>query len=446
MKTIRLFAIALFAALGQLCSFDALFVGVGPLYRRMRGAFYTAMCAQYGIRPIAGGSGVTTTSRVTGISGGYPTPTDWTAQPRYVDDELQNMSPLDVPFLKYCGGISQFTATNPKIEWVEDDLWQARLTTSSTTAFTDTAQTTLFLSGNTAYQLHTGLVVQIDDELMWVTGVTGDAKATVTRDYAGSTAATHATASSVYLMGISAPENADSNYRGSAIFAFPYNYAQIFDVAYQVSERQNNTEVYGRNGADLDKMTADTLKQLMVLLEEACFRGLRGAGSSATEPASMGGLREFLNSTDSNVTDLATAAITEKDINDLLQTMFYAVGPQNMAKTIICGPWVKRKISSFYEPHYRSTVESKRGGVTIEQITTDFGTVDVLMHYHCPPERMYFVNPEYIEIGHYKGGQFADAPLAIAGPYYRRHVYGDYSMKVKNVKSMGLIDNVSITT
>jgi len=356
------------------------------------------------------------------------------------------MSPLDVPFLKYVGGIDQLTVTNPKVEWIKDDLWQARLTLSSTTGFTDTSQTTLYLSGSTAYNLYKGMVLQVDDELLWVTAASSDTAVHVRRDYAGSTGATHATASSVYMMGIAVAENEDSNYRGSAIYSFPYNWCQLFDIAYQISLRQNSTAVYGRRGPDLDKMTADTLKQVMVLLEEACFRGLRYVGSAATDPPTMGGLREFINSTDSNVTDLATAALTEKDLNDMLQTLFYQVGPANMAKTIICGSWVKRKISAFYEPHYRSTVESKRGGVTIEQIQTDFGLVDVLMHYHCPRERIYFVNPDFIEVGHYKDGQFQDAPLAVAGPYFRRHVYGDYTMVVKNVEAMGLIDNISITT
>lgn len=391
-------------------------------------------------------AGTTATSRVAGITGGFPTPTDWTSQPRFVDDQLQNMSPMDVPFLKYCGGINQFVATNPKVEWIEDDLWQARLTVSSTTGLSDTTGTLLTLSASTAYQLHKGMVLQIDDELMWVTTVASATTVNVVRDYAGSTAATHATASSIYMMGVSVAENEDSNYVGSSIFSFPYNYCQIFDSAYQISKAQNATEVYGRRGPDLDAMTASELKKKMVLLEEACIRNLRYEGSAALDPPLMGGLRQYINSTDSNVTDLATAAITEKDLNDMLQTMFYQVGPTNMAKTIICGSWVKRKISSFYEPHYRSTVESKRGGVTIEQITTDFGSVDVLMHYHCPPERVYFLNPEYIEIGHYKDGQFQDGPLAVAGPYFRRHLYGHYSMVVKNVKSMALLDNVSITT
>jgi hypothetical protein len=356
------------------------------------------------------------------------------------------MSPLDVPFLKLIGGIDQFTCDNPKVEWQKDDLWTGSLTVSSTTGFTDTAQTTLYLNASSAYQLQLGTVIQIDDELMWVTAVASATTATVTRGYAGSTAATHSTALTVYLAGIAVAENADSPYRGTPIYSFPYNWVQVFDAAIQSSFINENTNYYGEKPT-LDRLLAFTLKQQTALLEAAAIRGLRGvaADMSATEPSSMGGLRQYINPTDSNVTDLAGAAITEKNINDLLQTIFEKVGAENMAKTIICNAWVKRKISGFYEPHVRLNQGETTGGVAIDKLETDFGTINVALVQRCPPERAYFINPDFIEVGHYKNLQFAEYDLAVSGGYKRRHLYGVYSMVVKNEEAQGLIDNISTT-
>jgi len=294
--------------------------------------------------------------------------------------------------------------------------------------------------------LQVGSVLDIEGELMWVTAVTADATATVTRGYAGSTTATHSTALTVYLGGIAITENADSPYVGTSIYSFPYNWCQGFDLALQSSLINENTEYYGR-APTLDKLLADKLKQAMAQLEAAAFRGLRGVAGdmSATEPSSMGGLIQYINSTDSNVTDVS-AAITEKNVNDLLQTIFNKVGQENMAKTIVCGPWVKRKISAFFEPHTRMDQGERTGGTVVEVMDTDFGKIDVLMCMRCPPERAFLINPDFIEIGHYKGLQFAERPLAVAGPYLRKHLYGVYSIIVKNEEAMGCLDNITLTS
>ncbi len=379
-----------------------------------------------------------------GVTGGYPTPSDWTSQPRYVDDAFDVMSPFDLPFLKLVGGIKQFSFTNPKIEWQKDDLWTGVLTVSSTTGLTTTTATTLYLSADQAYQLQVGSVLQCEDESLWVTTIAGAASVNVTRGYAGSTAATHSTALSVYLAGVAVSENADAPYQGTPIYSYPYNIAQAFDSAIQSSLINEHTDYYGKS-PNLDNLLAGGLKKLMAQLESAMFRGLRYVGASATAPPSVGGLVQYINSTDSNVTDLAGAAITEKNINDLLQTIYYKVGQENMGKTIVCGGWVQRKISSFFEPHNRMNQGETEAGVHVEKLITDFGTLDLVMCVRCPRERLYVINPDFIKVGNMEGLAFAEYELAKSGAYTRKQIYGVYSAIIKNEESMGCLDNISLT-
>lgn len=373
------------------------------------------------------------------IAGARSTATDSNAQRRQIDDQIENVSPKETPFLKLVG-INGFVGTNPKYEWEEDALLEVASTVADNPL--TAGATTLNVAAATGPNFQIGNILKIESEYLYVTAVAADAL-TVVRGVAGSVAASHNQGTPVDIVGIALNENTDSPAKGTTTFSFPFNYFQLFDAAFQVSDRQNNTNIYGMRTRDYDYQVGKTFKELAIKLERACFHGQRAA-AAANVPQMMGGIEYFITQ---NVKDLAGAALSEKDLNDSLQDAFYKVGLQNLGRTIICGAWLKRKISSFYAPYAQMRRSERRGGVVVDTIETEFGDVDVLGPYiWAPKDRLYIVNLDFVSVGHYKGGAWYDEPLPANGPYKKGHVAGDYTMCVKNDKAHMLIKGVSTTS
>lgn len=373
------------------------------------------------------------------VFGSRSSTTDTGSQRRQVDDMLVTMSPKKVPLLKLVG-INSFVGENPKYEWVEDVL----LSTSSTITdnpLTSGATTTTVAAGD-GPNFQKGSLIQIDSEIMWVSADPATDTLTIVRGVAGTTAASHTQNTVVDIIGVAYNENVDSPLAGTSQFSLPYNYFQLYDAAVQVSNRQNNTAVYGIRGRDYDFQVSKKLTELMIKLERNAFQGVRSAASGGVPPL-MGGFPTFITQ---NVTDMASAPLTEQAINDALQTSFYKVGDDLLGRTLICGAWVKRKISSFYAPNARMQRAERTGGVVVNTIDTEFGEVDVLMNIWCPKTSAFIVNPDLLKMGHYKGGAFYDELLPASGGYVKGHIYGDYSLEMKGDKAHMLVKNISLTS
>lgn len=401
-----------------------------------------AQLAAAGIAPIAGGDGTITAPRSTGIDMDLTTNLEFANRVRYVDDVLQVMSDYDVFFTKRIGGDS-FEADNIKVEWTEDDLWARRFLVAEAL---DASETAIDVPTGTAHRYPKGTLLKIDTEIMWVAAAADANTLTVTRGAMGTTAATHLISAETLIVGNSIAEGAARTLRGTPVYTMPFNYCQIFRQAVGVTFRQQDMNVYGRTQPDLTEKIGLTTQQLMVSLEEGLIEGARYPGTTATDPGGFGGLDFYLNATDSNVTDLNSAAVTEKDILDLLQTAFYKVGASNMGKLLLVDAWTKRKINSFWAPSVRQTRSENTIGVVVDFIETDFGRIEVFMHTAVPKGKAFLVNPDYVELGHYgTRGRWNTRALPTTDDTVEEEVYGDYTAKVKNVLAQGKIQEISLT-
>lgn len=179
------------------------------------------------------------------------------------------------------------------------------------------------------------------------------------------------------------------------------------------------------------------------LLEKTLFDGVRNVGtnqtaSSTLDPRGMGGFRTFITD---NTASLSSGPLTQKDLEDQIQACWTDGGNPDL---IICNGWVKRKISSFYAPYVRTTRAENQGGVTIDQVETEFGTLNILMSRWCPSSQLYIVSSEYVGILPYD--EFFDEPLAKTGDYERGQVVGEYTLVVKNDKAHARIMSISTTS
>jgi hypothetical protein len=391
-------------------------------------------------------AGTIVTERVAGIPNGWPPELDASVKVRYVAPLLINMSERSADFLKYIGGVEQFTFNSTTVEWMEDDIWNRRLSHSGLAAGTTTTLTVTAAAHR--YPIGTILYNVPDGEYARVTGHIDANNIQIARDItADVTEGAWASTDEVLVAGIAMDENDDYVFRPTSIFTLPYNRPQVFQTGVQASFRRLETALYGLRGSDLDKQAADMVAENFVAMEMAAVHGRRFDGTAAV-PAMMGGLKFYVTSANgAQVTNLSSAPLTRADIDNDLQDLFYAVGPENTATTLLVDAWAKRKLSSFFAGSERmSSQPSGAAGVVVDKIYTDFGTLDIMLHPAVAKGEMYLFNKDKIQVGHHGSlgrPQLRQLPPSTVGPRSQKVFYADLSMIVGGVQGMARIHGYS---
>lgn len=382
-----------------------------------------------------------TSASMAAATGTYPT-----VQRRQVDELIDIMSPRDVPFLKLVG-ITGEAGVSLKLEWLEDALL-AEVSHIEDNPLGGTAATdrTVNVHAGDGINFQAGMIIKIESEYLYVSAVTADAL-TVVRNAAGTTCASHVQNSVVEIVGLANAEGSDAPLKGATEITAPYNRFQDFDTSYKITYKMQNLDIMGVPQGEDDYQLKKAFEEVTVKLERTAILGIRRDPETPTNGASavpslMGGLDYFVDSTfNTGVYEIALAGaqLTEKDLNDMFQDIFYKVGAANMGKTLIVGAWNKRRINDFYAPSARMARNERTGGVVVDTIDTDFGPIDVVLSLRCPKSTVYLVNLDYISLHPFKGLAFFDEEKASSGAYTVRQVFGSYSMKCKNVLTMGKI-------
>jgi len=382
---------------------------------------------------------------------GVPTEFDTvlTSKVRFVAPLLINMSERSADLLKYIGGPEGFDFRTTKVEWQEDDVWNRRLDGATLAHSAGATDTLTFTGGVHRYPIGTILYHPSDGEYVRVEAhLTADTM-TVRRDiYTGGTHVIWNTGTDeIIVAGFSMDENDDYVFRPTALFNFPYNYPQVHQSGVQASFRRQETALWNMRGTDLDYRALDLVAEQFVAMEQSAVVGVRYYGD-ANVPASLGGLKFFVTSVNgAQVTALGGAALTRKDIDDKLQALFYKVGADKMAKTLLVSAWAKRKVSSFWSSAERLGPGTTDAGVVVDRINTDFGVVEILLHTTLAKDDLYFINRDQIKMGyHGQRGRphLEELPPSTVGPRSQKVFYGDVSLIVSGVQSMGRLSGFSV--
>ena len=392
-------------------------------------------------------------TRMIGVdSGGYPAQPDATAIIRAVDNRLIAAMDITTPLIIMCGGLDGFTVNNPKHEWVNKDNWSRRINNHGGLAGTGTLQITVTAQ---AHRYPIGTIFQIESELIRVTGHVDANTLTVSRAYAGTSAAIHAsnagtvTGVILYVAGSSMSEDDNWVYRPTPIVDMPYNYCMIDHTALRNTWARQATNLYGISGADeLDVLTADTLAEKTVAIEGELIMGRRYSGAAGA-PASAGGLFYYITSANgADVTDKASAALTLADITGMLQRQADKVGIENVPNTLVMDQWGKQKISSFFAGSKRLTQGERIGGTVIDTLETEWGPVKLVMHANMPYGNILGFRTNDVEIGHWgaTGLLHTGEVMQNDGPFTGRYVYMAPTFRIRNIRTMARIHSYSIGT
>ena len=374
--------------------------------------------------------------------------TDTTPIKRAIADTIAMIDWTEAPLLNKLGldNASRFRLVNwpnTKVEWLEDAMSPRSGTINE--ALDDNETGVDVQSGEGDY-LHVGHIIKVDDELMYVVSVATDT-ATVVRGFAGTTAAIHSDDAVWEIATIARLEGADFATGHTTLLTAPYNHTQILSEAIKVTGSEEVNPKYGIP----DTMAYHLMKiigggpvgqkqkagALPILLEQSFYYGMRAAGSATTARA-MGGFNQYVTT---NVTDMASAALTRTAIEDKMQACFEAGGSPD---TIICGAWARRKISSFYEDVIRTERSETRGGSTITTIVTDFGELEVMYDRWCPSDELYIIEPN--KMGWLTFRSFDVKDRASTGDYMIKDVIGEFSFVLANEEAHARLHGFSTTS
>lgn len=381
-------------------------------------------------------------------TGARLTGTDTTPIMRAIADTIANIDPAEAPLLNLLGlnNESKFRLVNwpnTKVEWLEDNLAPRSGTIAEDL---DNSETGVDLTTGQGDYLKKGDVLIIDSELMLVASVSTDT-ATVTRGFAGSTAATHSNGATWKLATHARTEN-DSYTRGyTTTLSAPYNYVQQLSEAIEVSNDEQVNPKYGITDTlayHLSKIIGGGMVggknragKLPILLEQTFFYGKRLIRTGTTVPAMMGGFNQYVST---NVTNLSSAALTQKHIEDKMQACFDYGGSPN---TIICGSWARRKISSFFQGSIQTTRTETTGGSSIDVIHTDFGDMTVVHNRWCPTDELYIIDPDLMGWVTFRPFDVVDMPVTTDGIV--KDVRGSFSFVLVNEKAHARLYGISTT-
>ncbi len=140
--------------------------------------------------------------------------------------------------------------------------------------------------------------------------------------------------------------------------------------------------------------------------------------------------------------------LTKAMIDTLLQTAFDNGGlMEGETRTLLVGSAQKLAVTAAYTSagYVRKDLEGRIGGVVVDRIDSDFGTLNVMVDRHMPSDTIAAVSleqcrPVYLEIP--GKGHFFEEPLAKTGATDRNQLYGevglDYGNQLMHAKLTGL--------
>lgn len=364
---------------------------------------------------------------------------DTTNAVRIINDVIKLIDPVQTPLIVALGGLDggrdkfDLRGQGTKIEWLEDSY--APVSDVAAQGTTITTNTTV-LTVTDASIFQDGHVIKIDSEYMVVSSadVTNNTLTVYSRSYGG-TNATHATTSTIFIVGMARLEGDDADYVGLQQVSAPFNYTSIFQKALKITGTEGVVDEYGYEDA-FTYQSNKALPELLRLVESQIFEGVRAVGT-ATTPRSFGGLGTYITS---NTVDASSATVAKTMIDSLAEKVRLTGG---MPDLFVCHPTTANDLRAVLDSSsfVRLTQDNKDFGMlAIDQVRTQYGQLRMVESLWCPKTRAYMLDSN--RIGLVTLRPFGWHPIAKTGDSNKAEVVGELSLAVANDKGHGYITNI----
>lgn len=336
----------------------------------------------------------------------------------------------ETPFLDFLGD-PDYPATSTKHEWLEDDILPR---TDTVAEDLDNSETDIDVTTESRFRVYD--VFRIDDELFLVTAVS--TTLTCTRGYGDTTAATHSSGATIYILGNAAEEGGDADASKSVTKTRKANYTQIIRSAtINVSDthRAVNT-VGGANEYEYQKAvrTMECMRDLENFVISGSWHATAGSrvGASGT-PRTMQGLKYFAST---NANNASSAALTETLFNTYLQTAWQN-GAYNTDFALVPA-YQKMVISGFKRAYQMFDPASDTDRNVTNYYQTDFQPkpIKLILCRWIPSDEILMGDSSKVKVLPLQGMSFYHKPLAVSGDYQKGFVQGEYTLEARHEESV----------
>jgi hypothetical protein len=188
------------------------------------------------------------------------------------------------------------------------------------------------------------------------------------------------------------------------------------------------------------------IKQVARDVEASFIIGTFAQPADNATPRKTRGLLEAITT---NVIDLAAAALTESDVNDLFQLSYDNGGSaEGETRTLLVGSAMKRQLTKIFIRDAGVPAPPSRnvGGVNLQTIETDFGRANIMVDRYMPAGTVAAVSleelaPRFLSVP--GKGHFFWEPLAKTGAADNSQLYGEIGLEYGNQRKHAKIVNAT---
>jgi hypothetical protein len=324
---------------------------------------------------------------------------------------------------------SAWPGTNPS--WLEDSL--PGLSTTLQVATIASNATSATVTDATLFQ--DGHIILIDAQTFWVSAANVTTNV-LTFSSLGGTGASHATNTTISIIGVARLEGDDSDPVGFTSRATGSNYTQIWHAEVKASRTQAQMAQWGIDN-EFDYQASKAVPGLMRLMEKQLFANVAPSAGSASAPRVMGALTAYITT---NATTGAT--MTKASFDNAVKLAFASGGT---------GPWVApmsatnfAKVRGFYENSNFLVVQRDdaiTGMPPVTVIRTPFGDVEPLLDRWASDTIINIIDPKNAGLITYS--PYTQEMLAKTGDSLKGEVVGEFSLCVRQNTSHAVLTSVS---
>jgi hypothetical protein len=346
-----------------------------------------------------------------------------------VVDEILLLNPHQTPLLNMLGFADAVTQTQH--QWFEDEIFADE--TKVNGAVTNVATSVVVVDGSI---FRVGHVVKVGDELLYVSAVASNTL-TVTRGYAGTTAAAIADQAKIEVQFVEGIEGNDARAARNKPRVAKSNYTQIFDDSIEVSGTAEAVQQYGISDLyEYEKQKKQV--ELALQLEKALINGVAYQNGQVRQ---MAGVRSLIQS---NVTDAAAAAVSGTLLNDSLQAIYEKGGFASGGNYKILVPAKqKRAISAFDNNKLYITQAENTRGQKVDHFVSDFGQFEIALNNNLAANELLIVDANRMAIRPLVGRDFFHKFMGDKGDYTVGTLVGEYTLEFKQEKAHARIKNLA---
>lgn len=334
-----------------------------------------------------------------------------------VQDQLLLLNPHQTPFLSMVG----FSTPVSQVEhnWFEDAMFGDESKVAGAKLVSDTSIVVV-----DAEPFRPGHVVKIGEELLLVTAINAGSKTlTVTRGYAGTTAAAIADQAKIEVQFVEGKEANDAREARYKARVRKSNLTQIFDDTVEISGTAAAVNQYGIDDLyEYEKMKKQL--ELALQLEKAAINGIKYENGTTRQ---MDGIRNMIKS---NVINMANTDLTMDAINDSLQSIYTKGGFATGGNYEIVVPAKQKRVVSKFDKNLVSIAQADRDrGTVVNALVTDFGEFPVSINDNLSADEVLILDKNRIALKPLQGREFAHEYLGKKGDYLQGMLVGEYTLE-----------------